>query len=245
MSDADFLILAILVLAAVLPSVIFLSWFRSTGYGKKESWMHLIVLFIYGAIIAIIVAIIIEVVAISLLLNPISREYEIFTKYPSLPSLILVVLIAPISEEFAKMLGIMRFSKKIERMRSGLVFGSAVGLGFAATENLLYESIALFEGGIVTFLIVALMRSYSSALLHACASSIAGYGIARRSFNKSSVMPFYLLAVSAHGSFNLFSSLGGLFEDKNSSILANVLGLIFCFILVIIMTKVIRSRIRS
>jgi len=236
--------LTILALAAVVPSLIYLSWFRSTGTGKKESWIQLLILFLYGAIVAVVIAILIEFLAITLILSPVFREYEFFSKNPSLWSLVLVVIIAPFAEEFAKMLGVLKSSMKLQRMRSGFVFGAATGLGFAATENLLYESVAMAEGGALMFLIVALLRSYSSALLHGSATSIVGYGVAKKKFEGKLVIPYYLFAVLMHGTFNLLASLGGLF-DNDSSIIASGFGLLLSFILVFFAIKFINSRLNK
>ena len=50
------------------------------------------------------------------------------------------VIIAPFVEEFLKALGMMRAGVKeeVDEVEDGLVYGAACGLGFAATENLMY-----------------------------------------------------------------------------------------------------------
>ncbi|MDH7507947.1 MAG: PrsW family glutamic-type intramembrane protease [Methanomassiliicoccales archaeon] len=244
MALTQILQLIILIFAAVVPSLIFLSWFRSASTGKRESWLQLLILFLYGAIIAVVIAILIELLAITLLLSPVFREYEILSRNPSLLSLIIVVVIAPFAEEFAKMLGLLKSSTKLRQTKSGFVFGAATGLGFAATENLLYESVAMAEGGVLMFLTVALLRSYSSALLHGSATSIVGYGVAKKRFEGKSITPYYLFAVMMHGAFNLLVSLGGLFDD-NRSIIVSGFGLFLSFVLVLLAIKFINSKLNK
>jgi RsiW-degrading membrane proteinase PrsW (M82 family) len=156
----------------------------------------------------------------------------------------MVIVVAPFVEEFAKLFGLLRTSGFIDHPRSGLVLGAAVGLGFAATENMMYEGSALLQGGVVLFLATALIRSFSSALMHGSATSMSGYGLARKKFGGGSWTPYYLLAVLMHGTFNLFASFGGLFESELGSI-ANVVGLAFAFFLVIMSVKMVKARINA
>ncbi len=82
-------------------------------------------------------------------------------------------------------------------------------LGFAAMENIFYNSSALLNGFDV-FLMTALTRAVASTLLHASASAVLGYGIARAYINgargrRTSYLPYYLAAVVLHGLFNAFA----------------------------------------
>jgi hypothetical protein len=96
----------------------------------------------------------------------------------------------------------------------------------------------------VLFLTTALVRSFSSALMHGSATSMSGYGLARSMFGGKSWVPYYLLAVLMHATFNLFASFGGLFESELGSI-ADLVGLAFAFVLVIISVKTVRAKISS
>jgi RsiW-degrading membrane proteinase PrsW (M82 family) len=99
-------------------------------------------------------------------------------------------------------------------IEDGLVYGAAVGLGFAATENLLYLTSALLEG-VEVFVTTAVLRSVTSTVLHASATAIAGYGIALALFMRPrgrqvSWLPYLGMAMLLHALFNLFASLGEL-----------------------------------
>jgi RsiW-degrading membrane proteinase PrsW (M82 family) len=236
--------LLIITLASFVPAMIFLAWIRSGARGRKEPWFQLWIVFLFGAIVAVVVAITLEVLAMALLSLPIVREYDLFAKNPSAMTFVMAVVVAPFFEEFAKLFGLLRTSGFIDHPRSGLVFGAAVGLGFAATENMLYEGSALLGGGVVLFLTTALVRSFSSALMHGSATSMSGYGLARSMFGGKSWVPYYLLAVLMHATFNLFASFGGLFESELGSI-ADLVGLAFAFVLVIISVKTVRAKISS
>ncbi|MDD1767494.1 MAG: PrsW family intramembrane metalloprotease [Methanomassiliicoccales archaeon] len=244
MDSTDGATLLILAFASFVPAVVFLAWIRSGARGRKEPWVQLSIAFLYGAIVAVVIAIILEIVAASLLSMSIVREYDIFGRDPSTITFLMVVVIAPFVEEFAKLFGLFRVSGFVDHPRSGLVFGAAVGLGFAATENMLYEGSALLTGGVVLFLTTALVRSFSSALMHGSATSMSGYGLGRSKFGGKSWFPFYLLAVLMHGAFNLFASFGGLFESELGSI-ASIVGLAFAFILVIVSVRIVRAKMRS
>ena len=244
MDPTDVTTLLILALASFVPAIVFLAWIRSGARGTKEPWFQLSIAFLFGAVVAVVIAITLEVLAAALLSLPIVREYDIFGKDPSAVTFLMVVVIAPFVEEFAKIFGLFRISRFIDHPRSGLVLGAAVGLGFAATENMLYEGSALLGGGVVLFLTTALIRSFSSTLMHGSATSMSGYGVARSKFEGRSWVPYYLLAVVMHATFNLFASFGGLFESELGSV-ASLVGLAFAFVLVIVSVRMIRAKMRS
>jgi len=244
MDQNSVLTLSMVAISSFAPALIFLNWLRSGGKGGRESWHHLSVAFLFGAVFAVVIAISLEMLAMTLLSLPIVREYDIFAKNPSTITFLMVIIVAPFVEEFAKLFGLMQISAFMKQPRSGLVFGAAVGLGFAATENMLYEGSALMQGGVVLFLTTALIRSFSSTLMHGSATSVSGYGLARKSFGGGSWVPYYLLAVLMHATFNLFASFGGLFESQLGPF-ANVIGLAFAFILVVFSVRVVRTRIIS
>ena len=87
----------------------------------------------------------------------------------------------------------------ITEPEDGIIYGVAAGLGFSATENLIYEVAAMLEQteGYV-FLATALLRSITSTFLHATASGILGYGMGKRYLERGmflEVLPYYALAV--------------------------------------------------
>jgi RsiW-degrading membrane proteinase PrsW (M82 family) len=234
----------LLLVGAYIPAVAALVWLRWGERGRKERWEDLILTFLGGAVIAVIVAIVLEIAATEYLLSTIAREYEIFTRNPSLVTFIAIIVIAPVVEELAKVLVVRRFPRYIWRPRNGLVFGAACGLGFAATENFLYEGTALFREGLMAFLAVALIRSFSSALMHASATSISGYGVAREKVYGDHWWPYLAAAILMHSSFNLFVSFGSLFMTPLGSA-AEGFGLVFSIVLVTAAVLFIRERLHG
>jgi protease PrsW len=105
------------------------------------------------------------------------------------------VVVAPLGEETLKYLGASRGSRRnraFDEPVDGMVYGTTVGLGFAAAETVDYL-IAAYTGtplwgedvdaacaGVACFLLVAVIRGLGSALVHALCSGIAGYFLARR-----------------------------------------------------------------
>lgn len=235
---------AILLLAAFVPSLIYLVWVRNTERFGREPYGRLLRIFLFGAVFSVIIAVVLEVVLMVLLQMNIARVYDILGEHPSLGAVILAVVIAPFVEELAKALGVFRSRRFISDIEDGIVFGAAVGLGFAATENLLYESEAYFSDGAEAFVMTTVVRSLSSALLHASASSVAGLGVARSYRSGKSWLPYYFGAVFMHGAFNLAASLGLLYEESLGPS-AYLIGLVAAFVIAIVGFAGVRAKIRT
>ncbi len=244
MNFGDLAFLLLVLLASFIPSLAALLWLRSLERGRKEHWNDLLLTFAFGSVVAAIAALIIELAATAILFGPIIREYEFLALNPSILSFIVIIILAPVIEESVKAIGVKRYSRYMWRPRNGLVFGAAVGLGFAATENFLYESTAYLAEGAQAFVTLAVMRSFSSTLMHASASSIAGYGIARNKTYGGPWWPYLAIAVLMHVFFNLFASFGELFSDRYGEA-AGSIGLIISILLVLIALLIIRHRLRG
>ncbi len=65
----------LLLIAAFVPSLAVLFWLRWGVRGKKERWDDLILTFIGGAVVAVIIATILELIAAELLYSTVVREY--------------------------------------------------------------------------------------------------------------------------------------------------------------------------
>jgi len=214
---ADELLLTIsLLLAAFVPPLIYMYVVRNTETCRREPWSALIRAFIYGGTVAVVISIMLESLADLILYNdysPLARGFWNFEPYDLvLQTILMAVIIAPIVEEVAKATGVPR--RHIRELEDGFVYGAAVGLGFAATENTLYLISALMDS-VESFVATALVRAVTSTLLHASATALAGYGIALAIFTRQqgrpvSWLPYLGLAMLLHGLFNLFASLGDL-----------------------------------
>lgn len=233
-----------IVLVAFVPSILYLIWIRNTERYSREPYRRLLRIFLYGAVFSISIAILVEIVLMILLNENVERVYQVLGDDPSIPALMLACVIAPFVEEAAKGLGLIRVRRAMTELENGIVYGAAVGLGFAATENLLYENSALLEGGAEAFIATAIVRSLSSALLHASASSVLGLGIAKKTMGLGSWIPFYLVAVFMHSAFNFVASFGVLYEDELGQI-AYSIGLIAALTIAFISISTVRSKIRE
>ncbi len=205
--------LLILLVAAFLPSIIYIIWIRNTEKYEREPWRTVAKVFLWGAVFGVILAIIFSEILIALYnVSVPTRAYQIKGEdYTS--TLILACLIAPIAEEFSKGLGVLSAGRELDEVEDGLIYGAACGLGFAATENLFYGAYAWAEGGFMVFLGTIIVRSIASVLLHASATAATGYGISKkRVYGRGHhVIGYYLLAVVMHSLFNFFAIMQTLF----------------------------------
>lgn len=234
----------VIVLVAFVPSLVYLVWIRNTEKYSREPWGRLLRVFAYGAVFSVVIAIVLELVLMALYDQNIERVYQALGENPNLTMLVLACVIAPFVEEATKALGVFRARRMMGEIENGIVYGAAAGLGFAATENLLYEGTAFLTDGAEAWIATAVVRSLSSALLHASASAVVGLGIAKSVRNGSSWVPYYLGAVVMHGSFNFAASFGVLYADDIGDV-AYLIGLAAAFLIAIVGISSMRSKIRA
>lgn len=206
---------AIVIAAAFIPPILYAIAIRHVESLNREPWTALARAFFYGAFFSVLIALLLEV----WFNQTFTRTYDL-QGFSLTQQTLLVVVAAPLVEEFSKGLGLRGAKKYIFEIEDGIIYGAMAGLGFSATENLIYGIGTITEqltpgadGEIVpvdyTFLGVIVMRSLSSTFLHATASGILGYGIGKRHLNRGSfgeVLPYYALAVLVHACFNAFAA---------------------------------------
>jgi RsiW-degrading membrane proteinase PrsW (M82 family) len=120
------------------------------------------------------------------------------------------VIVAPVVEEATKALGLRWVEDLHVELEDGLIYGAAAGLGFSATENLLYGVSALLDGGVGAFVATIAIRTVSSSLLHATASALLGYAVWKRRAGRGSILTilgFYALAALVHAAFNFAATI--------------------------------------
>jgi RsiW-degrading membrane proteinase PrsW (M82 family) len=226
--------LALVLLTAIVPSLIYLVWIRNSESKNRERWGNVLSVYLFGMIISIIAAVLLESLAIEIILSPDSIFSEglwSFEPYdPTLEIVLLAVVIAPFVEEWTKSWGVIAIWRRIREPEDGLIYGAAAGLGFAAMENVFYNSSALLSGFDV-FLATAMSRAVVSTLLHASASAVLGYGMARKYLlgakgTKVSWLPYYLAAVGLHALFNGFAVAGEVWDHEAVSYIGLVAALV-------------------
>jgi len=214
-------LLSILVFVAFLPSLIYMIAIRNTERYEREPWFAVLRSFIIGATLGIILALILEIIAVNFYATSLSflREYLFIAKHKeSIDAIVLAAIIAPFIEEATKAYGIHVSRRYIDEIEDGLVYGASSGFGFAATENLLYEISAFLQGGLISWLYVALVRSISSALVHGSATAMTGLGYSLKRFHRGSLLKGYLSAVLLHSSFNLLASVPIIYHGEGEYI---------------------------
>jgi protease PrsW len=222
----------LLVFLSFLPPIIYTIWIRNTERCHRQQWISIFVCFLWGATIAVLAALVLEII----LQIPLESSLSLAEITPFLA----VVVIAPIVEEFTKPLALRLRSvrSQLSEMEDGLIYGAVAGLGFSATENLLY-GFSFLDEGFVVFLMFMAMRSVGGCLLHASATSLTGYGFGKTVMKRSSflgVLPYFLLAIFLHGFYNFLVSY---------ELFGVLSGLILAFLFVIFAITMIRKKIRT
>jgi RsiW-degrading membrane proteinase PrsW (M82 family) len=226
------MIWGLLVFLSFLPPLIYTIWIRNTERCHREQWLSIFLCFIWGATIAVVAALILEI------LLELPLQYSLSSG--GLTPFILAVIIAPIVEEFTKPLALYLRTVKtnLDELEDGLIFGAVAGLGFSATENLLYGYSYLSEGFLI-FLFIIATRSIGGCLLHASATALTGYGIGKTMKNHSSffgILPYFLLAIFLHGFYNFLLSY---------EFIGVLSGLLLAFLFVMVTITLIRKKIRT
>lgn len=235
----------VLVLVAFVPALLYVRWIRNSEHYRRNPWGRIFHAFLYGAFIAIIVAAALELIIIATYKVTLQREYE-YLQSNRLELIVFAMIVAPFVEEYAKLRGVYAVRSYIKEVEDGLVYGAAAGLGFAATENLIYEGVTFWKAGLYAFITVAVVRSISSALLHASSTAVAGYGLGRKLVEKTwyAVAPYYLLAVGMHALFNFLASFGALYSERLGES-AYVIGLMLAIVFAVGAIEFIRIKIRD
>ena len=198
-------------LAGVVPTAIYATiiwWFDR--YEKEPLWL-LAVTFLWGAIPAIILSLIVELI----LGVPVSVLGEgLFAEVVESGG------VAPVVEEVAKavaLLGLFVFLRReFDNVLDGIIYGALVGFGFAMTENVLYFLSSLFAEGWAGWGVVVFLRAIVFGLNHAFFTSLTGAALgfarlARAAWEKWLVPLFGLgLAIAFHAIHNIGASLAEL-----------------------------------
>ncbi|MBN1859985.1 MAG: PrsW family intramembrane metalloprotease [Candidatus Thermoplasmatota archaeon] len=221
-----------LIFLSFLPPLIYTIWIRNTERCHRQQWLSIFLCFLWGATIAVVAALILEIIF--------QMPFSYSSAHSELTPFLVAVIIAPVVEEFTKPLALRLkpVKRHLSELEDGLIYGAVAGLGFSATENLLY-GISFLKEGFFVFLLLMAIRSFGGCLLHASATALTGFGYGKTVMKKSSflgVLPYFLLAIFLHGFYNFLVS----YEFIGA---ASGLGLAFLFVVVTI--TLIRNKIRT
>jgi RsiW-degrading membrane proteinase PrsW (M82 family) len=209
MSPGGWLALRLLsILAAAAPTALLVLLFWWIDRHEKEPKSLFLGAFVWGAIPAVILSIIVE----SWFAQPLVGLSAQFA--PIVGS----TLIAPPVEELAKgaaLWGLYHGARaEFDGMLDGIVYGAVVGLGFAMVENVLYFWSALQDGGLSAWLAIVPTRTLAFGLNHAMFTAFTGIGFARaryipsRAGQRRAILGGVALATGVHLAHNALSSAG-------------------------------------
>lgn len=239
-------LLFVLVVSAFALPLIFLTWIRNTERFGREPWHAVLKSFAWGAVFSVLIAVIFSLILLSLF-RDVGPIYDVLSERFLDPEMILgVLIVAPLVEEAAKALGARPGRPHTDVRVDGIVYGAAAGLGFSATENLLYGIVALSQAGASASLFVIAFRSFSSSFLHASATAVVGYGLAKSWLTRrwSAVLPFYFVAVIMHAIFNFLASFGELYSQEVGEV-AYVIGFGAAAAFAVLAVSVVRLKLAS
>ncbi|HEY0358809.1 MAG TPA: PrsW family intramembrane metalloprotease [Mycobacteriales bacterium] len=192
------------VVAAALPVPIVVLTLRWLDRYEPEPWKYLVFTFLWGALVATVSALVLQIVAGRVVAEGASA-----------------VLVAPPTEEFGKALPVLLLllfrRREFGGVVDGIVYAGMAGIGFAFTENILYFSSAYQSGSeeghgllavVVLFVVRGIMSPFAHPLFTACAG--IGFGLAavyrRPLIRIGAPIAGYLLAVLLHALWNLIAS---------------------------------------
>ncbi|MDP4175200.1 MAG: PrsW family intramembrane metalloprotease [Bacteroidota bacterium] len=163
-------------LAAVIPILSYLVLLWALDKYDREPARLIAYNFLWGAIGSVIFASI----------GSFILEKQIAVVFKANTELIGPLLVAPLVEESTKGIFLL-FTisrKEFDNITDGLLYGAAVGLGFGMTENFLY--FILYGTSVKSWIVLVLVRSMFSAVMHCISSGTLGAFLAISKFGRKS-----------------------------------------------------------
>ncbi len=198
------LAVALIPLGVVVPTFLWLDRFES------EPTRYLLGAFLWGALVAAIVAAVTTPSAIAVLEAASDPDAALATT---------AVVVAPVVEEAAKGLLVLLVwwfrRREFDGITDGMVYAGVTAAGFAFTENIQYLATAYTEGGGEALTATFVARCLLSPFAHPMFTILIGVGIGvaatSRTWLPRLLAPLggYVLAVLAHALWNLAAVTGG------------------------------------
>jgi protease PrsW len=200
-----------LIRAGVLQTMLYLCFVRAIDLYEREPLRYVLSVFIWGFAVATTIAIFFNTLAETTFESLVSKQEA---------NVLTAVFVAPVVEESSKGLALFiifviaylaasrrRGLIEFAGVMDGIVYGSAVGFGFALAEDILYG----LQFGAETFI----MRRILGGFGHAAFTSLTGIGIGLIPFFNSTVMKIVapllglLGAILLHATFNFLATTMG------------------------------------
>lgn len=229
------LALILSLLATLVPTIIYALTLRWFDRYEKEPLPLVVAAFLWGAIPAVVLSIIGELIADA----PLSFFGVGAAK------LIGSSGVAPFVEELAKGIFVLviylAFHREFDDPIDGIVYGALVGYGFAMTENWFYFMGAWFSGGWAQWSVIVAMRQFLFGMNHAFFTSLTGlgFGLARVAAPMWVRAVFALAGLGAAMLFHSIHNLGVTLAQVNAltfliGTLSDLGGVLFIFVIVLI-----------
>ncbi len=141
---------------------------------EREPWLLVMAAFLWGLVPAAIAALVSQLILDMLIHSVIGEGLA--------AEWLQTGLVAPVTEEIAKgfavFLVFLIFRREFDSVLDGIVYGSLVGFGFGAIENVLYLFGVYAEEGVEALIILFILRAVLFGLNHAFFTSLTGVGLA-------------------------------------------------------------------
>ena len=196
--------LAVIPVGIVVPTFLWLDRFEA------EPTRYLIAAFLWGALVAAMVAAIFNSSAL-LVIQAVTD--------PSAAQITTATVVAPIVEETCKGLFVVLIwrlrRRELDGITDGMVYAGITAAGFAFTENIQYLGQAYSEGGRELLAATFVARGLFSPFAHPMFTVLTGVGVGIAATSRSGVVRLVApliglaLAATAHGLWNLSAVTGG------------------------------------
>jgi RsiW-degrading membrane proteinase PrsW (M82 family) len=134
-------VIAIATLLALVPTLFYALFIWWLDRHEKEPLPLLLVAFLWGAVPAILIAIVLELV--------VGLRLDQFITSDTGREITSASIVAPVVEELVKgiilIILFVAFRREFDNVLDGVVYGAMVGLGFALVENVLYLTSAAYD----------------------------------------------------------------------------------------------------
>ena len=184
--------------AAALPTIAYLAFIWWLDRHEKEPLHLLAVSFLWGALPAALLVVVLEV-ALDLPLRALGDATAEWRESR---------LLAPVVEELVKGSALLGLAARVRRefngVLDGIVYGAVIGLGFALTENFFAFLAAFSSGSAASGLVVVTLRALIFGLNHPLYSALFGAGLGwmlyRRRRRRNVILPLLCLcgAIGLH-----------------------------------------------
>jgi protease PrsW len=198
-------LLAVLPLGIVIPTFLWLDRFEA------EPARYLVVAFLWGALVAALIAGIFNTGA--------NIAFQSATGNPDEAMLATAIFSAPLVEEASKGLLVLLIwwfrRREFDGITDGMVYAGIVAAGFAFTENIQYLGLAYQHGGGQALTGTFIARCLFTPFAHPIFTVMTGIGIGIAASTRSRVLKVlapiggYLLAAMLHALWNLGAITGG------------------------------------